>query len=52
MRVFDVYYSGIMSIEAETEEEARDKFYREYSSGDGVIDEIEDVTNQFEYWEK
>jgi len=51
MRIFDVYYSGVMSIEAETEEEARDKFYREYS-GDGDIDQIEDVTNEFEDWEK
>ena len=40
-----------MSIEAETEEEARDKFYREYS-GDGDIDQIEDVTKEYEDWEK
>ena len=51
MKIFDVYYSGIIPIEAETEEEARDEFYRRYF-GYGDIDEVEDVTNEYEDWEK
>lgn len=51
MRMFDVYYSGVISIEAETEEEARNEFYRKYH-GDGDIDDIEDVTEEYEDWEK
>lgn len=51
MRIFDVYYSGVISISAETEKEARDEFYRRYS-GDGDIDQIEDVTKEWEDWEE
>jgi len=51
MRIFDVYYSGVMSISAETEEEAREEFDRRYYDY-GSIDEIEDVTKEYEDWEK
>ena len=51
MRMFDVYYSGVITIEAETEEEARDEFYLRYFDY-GDIDEVEDVTNEYEDWEK
>ena len=51
MKMFDVYYSGVVSIEAETEEEARDEFYRRYFDY-GDIDEVEDVTKEYEDWEK
>jgi hypothetical protein len=47
MKMFDVYYSGVISIEAETEEEARDEFNRKYF-GYGDIDEVEDVTEEWE----
>lgn len=51
MRMFDVYYSGVVSIEAETEEEALEKFnYKYFDYGD--VDEIEDVTAELEDWEK
>jgi len=51
MRMFDVYYSGVISIEAETEDEARNEFYRKYFDH-GDIDEVEDVTEEWEDWEK
>lgn len=51
MRMFDVYYSGVISIEAETEEEAEDEFIRKYWEY-GDIDEIEDVTEEWADWEK
>ena len=47
MKIFDVYYSGVISIEAETEEEARGDFDRKYWDY-GDIDEIEDVTEERE----
>lgn len=46
MKMFDVYYSGVVSIEAETEEEARDDFYRKYWDY-GDVEEIEDVTEEW-----
>ena len=42
MKNFDVYYGGVITIEAETEEEAREEFYRKYF-GYGDIDEIEEL---------
>ena len=51
MRMFDVYYSGVISIEAETEEEAREEFYHKYYDH-GDIDEVEDVTEEWAAWEK
>ena len=51
MKMFDVYYSGVISIEAETEEEARYEFNRKYFVF-GYIDEVEDVTEEWEDWEK
>ena len=50
MRMFDIYYSGVVSIEAETEDEAVDEYYRKYDYGD--IDEVEDVTEEWTDWEK
>ena len=46
MRIFDIYYSGVISIEAETENEALDEFYRKYSDY-GDVDEVEDVTEEW-----
>lgn len=51
MKMFDVYYSGVISIEAETAEEAELEFERKYFDY-GDIDEVEDVTNEYEDWEK
>lgn len=51
MKMFDVYYSGVISIEAETEEEARDEFFSKYFDY-GDIDEVEDVTEEWADWEK
>lgn len=45
MRMFDVYYSGVISIEAKTAEEAGEKFERKYYDY-GSIDDIEDVTEE------
>lgn len=42
MKVFDIYYSGVISIEAETEEEARNEFYSKYCD----YGDIEDVTEE------
>jgi hypothetical protein len=47
MKMFDVYYSGVMTFEAETEDEARNEFYLKYF-GYGDIDEVEDVTEEWE----
>lgn len=49
MKYFDIYYSGVVTIEAETEEEAIDDFYREYFNY-GDVDEVEDVTKEWENW--
>ena len=52
MRMFDVYYSGVITIEAETEEDARIEFFDKYFDY-GDIDEIEDVTEAYnEEWEE
>ena len=51
MKMFDIYYSGVVSIEAETEEEARYEFFNKYVSY-GDIDYIEDVTKEWEDWIK
>ena len=50
MKEFDIYYSGVITIEAETEEDARDEFYRKYF-GYGDIDEIEDITEEEDDYE-
>lgn len=49
MKYFDIYYSGVVTIEAETEEEAIDDFYRKYFDY-GDVDEVEDVTKEWENW--
>ena len=49
MKMFDVYYSGVVSIEAETEEEAEQIFNSKYFDY-GSIDEIEDVTKEWADW--
>ena len=46
MKMFDVYYSGVITIEAETEEEAIERFDSKYYDY-GNIDEIEDVTEEW-----
>lgn len=51
MRMFDVYYSGVVSIEAETEEEALEEFNRKYFDY-GDADVVEDVTEEWADWEK
>ena len=51
MRMFDIYYSGAISIEAETEEEALEEFNRKYAFY-GDVDEIEDVTEEWTEWIK
>lgn len=47
MRMFDVYYSGVVTIEAETEEEALEEFQRKYCCY-GDVEDIEDVTEEWE----
>lgn len=44
MKIFDIYYSGVISIEAETEEEAIDEFNRKYFD----YGDIEDITTEEE----
>ena len=51
MKMFDIYYSGIISIEAETAEEAAKEFDWRYPDY-GNIDDIEDVTEEWENWKK
>lgn len=42
MRMFDVYYSGIITIEAESRKEAIEEFYRKYSDYGDIEDIMED----------
>ena len=45
MKRFNIYYTGMITIEAETEEEAEDKFnYRYYDYGD--IEDIEEILEE------
>lgn len=48
MRIFDIYYSGVVSIEAETEEEAIYEFNRKYFD----YGDIDDITEEEEDWER
>ena len=47
MKIFDVYYSGVITIEAETEEDARIEFYHKYFDY-GDIEEIEELEDDYE----
>ena len=42
MKIFDIYYSGVVSIEAETEEEALIEFNRKYFDYGDVDDIVEE----------
>ena len=45
MKIFDIYYSGVVSIEAETEEEARYEFFNKYFDY-GDIDDIDEIEEE------